>query len=397
MSTQVETSAEDATSEASHLEAAREFFPSPGFTKKEPVEKAAVKTETKSETKAETVDKKPAIPSIFSKKTEQKVETAEKAPDNIDYDSLKGPDEKSPTRPDWEKMKTAAKSDRARLAELEKQLKERAPIAHDEATKARLAQLEQANKEYSERLKLHDLANHPEFVAQYVTPVNKAVDGIKQTLKVEGIDADVDKLMKLDGKQFSKAVSDLLGDASEFTKTVLFEQFRQAKVADMARAEAVANADSTRSKIQQNFSARSKQVFDEVGKEMSLGLSPAEIGEKATDEEKQLASTYNSGLGAIGKRAEELAFTPPNDRSVAQMAHNAAAFEFLVTQGLPRFERMVATEISSRDAKIASLEKEISDLAGSRPRVGPTGGESNTVPDETEQSHLESARKYFPR
>jgi len=395
MSTQsIETSAEDAPSAASHLEAARDFFPAPGHTPKV----KEVKTEVPVEKKAEVpTDKKPSLPSIF-KKTETKTEDKKEVPpETIDYDSLKSPDEKSPTRPDWDKMKTSAKADRVRIAELEKQLKERAPVAHDEATKSRLAQLEQENKSYSDRMKVHDLTNHPDFVAQYVAPVSKAVEGIKQTLKVEGIEADVDKLMKLDGKQFSKAVSDLLGDASEFTKTVLFEQFRQAKTADHARVEAIANADTVRAQLQQNFSARSKQIFDEVGKEAALGLAPAEVGEKATDDEKHAVAQYNASLTGIAKRAEELAFSPPNDRSVAQMAHNAATLEFLVTQGLPRLERMFASEVGARDAKISALQKEITDLVGSRPRVGNTGGDDGQKIEESEQSHIDSARKYFPR
>jgi hypothetical protein len=393
---------------ASHLEAAKAFFSASDSsatqqTQQTQTQQNQQKTETKVEQKTET---KTEVPSIFKKQGEQKTETkveqtqTEEAPD---WDKLTGPDEKSKHRPDWDKMKAAAAQERKARLEYEKKLKEyetklaqRGPDASDEATKARLAQLEQQAKDYSDRLKIYDLQSHPEFVNQYVAPVQQAVQSIKDTLKLEGIEADVDRIMALEGKAFTKAVSDLLGDASEFSKLQLADAFRKAKLGEAARKEALGKHDQIRAELQQKFAARSKQAFDEVARQVTENFVPAVADEKADDAEKQSVAEYNAGLAKLSKRSEELAFGNVGERGAAEMAHKAASFEFLAQTAIPRMERLFTRTLAAKDSEIAKLRSELAELTATRPKVTTNGSDGSQPKNLESMGHLEAAREFFP-
>ncbi len=402
-------SAEDSLSSASHLDAAREFFPSPGFQKPATPPSADQKPATPPPAEQKPADQKPAdakppvLPSIL-KKADAKPATPppadQKPAEAPEFEKLVGPDEKSKHRPDWDKMKASASeqykartSAEQKLADLEKQLASRGPAEADAATKARIAQLEGQIKTYDEKLKVYDLQSHPEFVAQYVTPVQQAITTIKDTLKMEGIEANVDQLLALDGKAFSKGVSELLSEVPEFNKLTLADAFRKAKAGEFAKREALGKVDEMRANLQQSFAARSKAAFDEAGREIISAFAPVELDPTASDADKADVISYNAAVANIGKSAAQFAFGQTDERGAAGMAHKAAAYEFIVSTALPRLEKYAESAILARDQKIVALQKEITDLTGSRPNVSSTGSEGTTEPDVTTMSHLDAARK----
>lgn len=406
------TTTEKTSAPADHRAAAEEYFkPAAAETKSEVKTEAKVETkteakvETKTEAKTDTTEAKTTLPTFVktkeAPKVEAKVETVAQAPE---FEKLIGPDEKSKHRPDWDKMKATAAAEYKRAAELEKKAKEleaklaaRGPEQADEATKARLQELENQIKEYDSKLKVHDLQSHPDFVKQYVEPQKKAVSTIEEALKLEGVtSADVKQILALEGKAFVEGVSKLLPELSEFNRPVVAAAFREAKALQAAAKDALGNVDQLRQQYAQNFAARSKASFDAVSKDFADTLLPLTPGEKATDAEKSDIEAYNQSLVALDKKAEALAFGKTDERTISEMAHKAARFDFVIEQVIPRFAKAAQAEIDVREAELATLRQQVKDMTGAKPTVGGGSGDGDAVKKEAAPAnHLAAAQSYF--
>lgn len=388
----------------SHQEAADKFFAAP--TK--PAEKPAGETKPTPEAKPTVTEtKQPVVPQLIKTKSTEAAKPAESAPSQVtppDFDKLVGPDEKSKHRADWDKMKAATSEHykartaaEQKLADLEKKLQARGPEQADEATKARIQQLESQIKSYDEKLKVYDLQSHPDFVKQYVEPKNNAVKSIKDALELEGVkSADVDQILTLEGKAFVDAVSKLLPELSEFNRQSVAQAFREAKNLSNAAKQALGNVDQLRQQYQQNFAARSRAAFDNVGKQFQDTLVAAEVPENATEEQKQEIATYNAELAALNKRAEALAFGETNEESVSAMAHKAVRLDFMANHALPRMFAAFNGAIASRDAQIEQMSAQIKELTAANPQLKGGAGEGDGGGEKkAPTSHLEAAQGYF--
>jgi|GEM_PF-2840923 len=399
---------DDADSIADHLAAAKAAFgdnPNPDAGKTGDDKKA---TPPPADDKKAPDAAAPKLPSFLKGKEkaapDDKKGEQTPPPEAPEFDKLVGPDEKSKHRPDWDKMKAAASEHfkaraqaEAKLKELESKLAARGPEQADEATKARLQQLEQQVKDYDAKLKVFDLKSHPDFVKQYVEPQHKAVASIKDTLALEGIEGDVDKILSLEGKKFAEAVSELLGNASEFSKATLAQSFREAKLLRMQEQQALGNVDNLRAEYQKNFAARARQTFDATAKAFDETLVPATADEKADEATKQEVEQYNVALATVNKKAEALAFGQVSEASAAEMAHKAARFDFMVEHAIPRFQKLAEAELGKAYGQIAELQQKLKELTEASPGYkGGGGGEPEAgAKPEGELSHLDAAKKYF--
>ncbi len=387
---------DDRESFANHLKSAEEFF-----TPKPP---AADAPPAKPDPKPAAPDapKKPDLVSSIlktpSKPAETKPDVAPVAPDEFDK-GLVAPRSDSPARAGWDELKKRASeraaADAARIRELEAKTKDAPPPAADEATKARLIELEQQNKTFSERLKVLDLQSHPEFVEKYVAPKKAALEELSAIAKGDEVEVKIDEILSKKGKAFNTAVSEALEAMSPYARVQFQSALDRYIAADIAGQKALSSADEFLKSANQNAGSRSRAAFDKAASEFAGHLSPAAVDEKAPDEEKAAAAEYNAALAGVVKTAEQYAFGQMDEAGVAALAHKAALYEFTVGRALPRLSAVVEKEIATREARIAELEGKVKALTAANPDIsgGSGGGGGEGTPNENE-SHLDAAKRY---
>lgn len=407
MTTENNTPASD-DSLASNLSAAESFFAS----KPAVAEPAAAPAVAAVATPAVAAPAVPVVPSLIKTKAVAATPAAAPVASPVaapvatppEFDKLVGPDEKNKHRPDWDKMKAAASehftarsSAEAKLAAAEARLAARGPEQADDASKARIAQLETQVKGYDDKLKVFDLQSHPDFIKQYVAPQQKAVTSIKEALVLEGVtSANVDQILTLEGKSFVEAVSKLLPELSEFNRASVAQSFRDAKSIATAAKAALGNVDSLRTQYSQDFAARSRAAFDSVGKQFEDTLGQVTSDDKADDATKLADMEYNSSLSQLSKKSEALAFGQTSETGVSEMAHKSTRFDFMITHAVPRLVASYDKVVQAQNTKISDLTRQITELTGAAPRLSGSAGEGDkSPPKEFESNNLKAAEAYF--
>ncbi len=388
------TSPEPAADAAvSHLDAANQFFAAP--TNAEPTAEPAPAAEPAAKPAA------PADPLAAVLKSAQKAAPAapaEPAPiDDIDK-GLQAPPENAKSRAGWDELKKRASEERKLRLELEAKLKTAPTSTVDEATKARLAELEQQNKTFSERLKVFDLKNHPEFVAKYVEPANTAKAAMENIAKTDEVDVNVGEILSMKGKALNAAVSEVMERMTPYARVKFQAALDSYFTAQTSAEQAMAQADQTLQTLRQSGGARSRASFDDVAKNYSEAFLPAAVDEKAPDADKQAVADYNAALSSIGKQAETYAFGQIDERGVADLSHKAALYEFTMNHGIPRIAALYGAELSKASVRIAELETQVKALTGASPSV--TSGAGASSADATppaSETHLQAASRYFGR
>jgi hypothetical protein len=393
MSTESSPDAASSDADISHIAAADKFFaadaaPPPAETK--PAVTAATSPTPATDPLAAVLKGKQAAPAP----------TADADPQIDDIDKgLQAPREDSKSRAGWDELKKRASEERKLRLELEKKLKTAPATATvDDATKARLAELEAQNKTYSERLKIIDLRSHPEFVAKYVEPANAAKAAMESIAKSDEVEVNVGEILTMKGKALNSAVSEVMDKMTPYARVKFQSALDQYFATQVGADQAIAQADETLKSMRQTGGARSRASFDEVAKNYSEAFLPAQIDEKAADPDKQAAAAYNTALASIGKQAETYAFGQIDERGVADLSHKAALYEFTMSHGIPRIASLYNAALSSRDAKIAELETQVKALTGASPSLaGGAGAPSAGDTPPANESHLQAAARYFTR
>jgi len=281
-----------------HLAAANEFFAAQQAPAKEPA-KEPVKEPAKE------VVKEPAKPdplaTVLKAAAKQEAPAAQaEAPTLEDIDKgLQAPPDNAKSRAGWDELKKRATDERKLRLELEAKLKTAgSPV--DEATKARLAELETQNKTFSERLKVLDLKAHPEFHSRYVMPAEQAKLAMANIAKSDEVEVNLDEVLSLKGKALNKEVSDVMERMTPYAR-VKFQASLDAYFTAQAGADqAIAQADESLKALKTTGGARSRASFDEVAGSYKDAFLPAPVDEKAPD---PTASEYNQALSQIGARA----------------------------------------------------------------------------------------------
>ena len=246
------TSAPAAEAGESHLAAADKFFASePPTSPPTPTPEPAKAVEKPAEPPVEKPAPVAVDPLAKILKVAAKAPVAAELPsvDEIDR-GLQAPPESSKSRAGWDELKKRASDERKLRLELEQKLKARdskgASAAADEATLARLAELEQQNRQYSERLKVLDLKSHPEFTEKYLAPANRAKAALGEVAKSDELELDVEELVGLKGKALNTAVSGVMEKMTPYAR-VRFQSALDSYFSSKDAAEkAVAEADQCR-------------------------------------------------------------------------------------------------------------------------------------------------------
>ena len=316
------------------------------------------------------------------------------------FEGLAEPEAGSKHRPDWDKAKALAAQHRKealaaaqKAAELEARLKSTTPAEADAATKARLADFEAQTKTLSDRLKIFDVQGHPDFQREFVQPRQLALAAAAETLKVEGVEADLTRLFSLKGKAFNEEASKISGKLTDFSQADFIAQLRKVQQLDAAAAATIANADQFREQKSKEFQSRIRGVYDEVTKVHAATFVPAVIPETATPEQRAVDEAWNKALVDRGVAAERYAFSNASEAQVAEVAHKAASYDLLVSQGIPRIAKLANVKIANLQAELKAAKAELAGMSRAAPRVGLT----SEAPVEgaakiEDQDHREAAR-----
>lgn len=359
------------------------FNPEEEGEKSEKADESSKAEEKKTEEKPS--EEKSILDEIGLKKGDEKPE--EKKAEEVtedDIDKLKAPEDDSPNRPGWDELKSIAKAEReqnkakdARIAELESQQDK-----NTETLRARNAELEEQNKQFSERLKAIDFKSHPEFYDKFIKPVETIREKMEGITKMEGVEASVESLLALRGKDFAQSVSDVMDELSGFNKTQFADLARQALEISEQRDAASQNMDNAVQDWNQNRNAEVRRIFDATSDNYQK-FQPLPIRDGITEDQKAADESYNNAIQATTQKAEEYAFGQMTDERVAEVSNKAAQFDFIVEHAIPRLAQMAASREGALKNQISDMAKELAEFKNIEPGQYTYTPSADASPDES--------------
>jgi len=230
------------------------------------------------------------------------------------------PEVKSPkAREDWKALK-ASRADAQRLAdeykakvvEYEQKLaKQVAPTVPEEVTN-RIAELERERDEYSEKLKLVDVEQHPKFKAYFDGKTQQLTEAAKTIVGAEHV-AKVERIMKLsDPDARTQALDDLMLELSPAKQTRLGAVVASLETLQQERAAEIGNAKTRWEQLQQESKAQQQAgVAAKLAQADRLVAAAAEMeafkaGDKADAARLQQIETYKGFVrGAVTGQLSE--------------------------------------------------------------------------------------------
>jgi hypothetical protein len=373
-----------------HRAAADKFFAAPSA---EPPA-APASTPPAEPTKAPVTDPLAAILKS-AQKAPATAPTEPPALDEIDK-GLQAPPDNAKSRAGWDELKKRANEERKLRLELEQKLKSAPASTVDDATKSRIAELEAQNKAFSEKIKVFDLKNHPEFITRFVQPAETAKQALVNIAKTDEVEVNVNELLSMKGKALNSAVSEAMEKMTPYARVKFQSALDAYFSAETGAEQALSQADETLKTMKTSGGARSRASFDDVAKSYADTFLPAMVDEKSADTAKAAATAYNDALGKVAAQAEMYAFGAIDERGAADVAHKAALYEFTMQHGIPRIASMYNDALASRDAKIAELEKQVKGLTAASPSLsGGAGAQSASDAPPANETHLSAAQRYF--
>lgn len=299
----------------------------------------------------------------------------------------------------WTKLKTIAKTESQKRAELEQRLVETEakikalPVAEG-LTSDDLKKLREEHKTFSDRLLLTDLQSHPQFRAQFVEPRDAEIGRAKELLQAHGINTDVATLLAKPRAELGKAVEELTKDLPSFDRTEISEAVRKAYAIEQNSRVALGNAKELQKNIQQQTRERQRSNFEKffapaqevIKKNIEAFEAPAD----ATPEERAEYESYVKGAQEIKAKAEHYAFAVSDDQQAAEVAMKAAAYDFHVGTVQPKMVK----EYASVMADNRRMAQELKALHSRNPnrKITPNSARTDTEPKSmAEMSHSEAA------
>lgn len=298
---------------------------------------------------------------------------------------------------------TLARENEKRLQlELEAARKAPAPVENTE-----LERLRAENLRMSERLAITDLREHPEFQSRFIAPQQTALQEAQALLDANGGGLSVADLLNKPRAEFGKAVSEAASKMSAFDQTDFAQQMRTAYTLKQQGDQALSKSKEVYGSLQQQTAASQKQAFgrvwDSVYGQVSEHLVEIEAPDNATPEMQQAIENYNGGLRGLRTSAEKIAFEGVGAEHVAKNAIKAAAYDFHITQAMPKLmgEFQALLNLNRQMAEqLRAVRARNPNLSGSAPVGALAGGlgADGTLSNEqlSRMSHAEAAAALAP-
>lgn len=294
-------------------------------------------------------------------------------PKNASEESVKNFKE---IRAEAKARKVREEAAQAEVTQLKTQLEtyRNASPADTAATEQLKAQLKDAH----DRLAIVDLKSHPDFVNQYVKPINEALSEAADVLKWNTKEGDplpdLQSLLSKPAKEFNAEVSKLTKDMNTVDASIVVTSLRNAHKLTAKQGEVLSKSGELATALQQKAAQTQKAAFEEVSKNLGPSadfLQPLEIVDGLSPEDKTAAEGYNASLASVRANAEKLAFGRVDERGVATMSYKAATLDHMIQHTIPR--------VQAEFRKIANLVKEQNEVikqlrGGKAPEVAKGGG-----------------------
>lgn len=316
--------------------------PKPGEAPVTPPVAAAPETAAK-ETSAEAPKAKDATPPVAAAPTEK---------EPLDIPEPKGmtPENLANWKTWREQAKkeiNEAKNEKAALAAKLKTYETATPADTEKA-----ARLEAQLKEAQDKLAVHDLSSHPDFVRQFVEPKKNALKEAAEIVAYNGkegvnLAAVLDKPLK----EFNAAVSELTKDMNGMDATSVQTALRNAyKLAGDEKTQ-LANASQMKAQLEAKAAQAARSAFERTRDEIKQKIPTLQVPEGASPETVAEFEDYNQSVAAALAEAESNSFSKITEADVARIAHESA-----MLKPMSKLFRSVETKYKS----VLQLNRELS-------------------------------------
>lgn len=305
-------------------------------------------------------------------KEQSKDEPAPDPDEDPEIDGIKEPEFKSDdSKQGWQDLKAAAKERKAQINELQQKLERYEKGEVSQANQATLDELRSQLEATQKRLAQYDVREAPEFQAKFEKPIQDNVAAMKEVAADFEIDVDSvkwDDFRSMSLKQAAEKVRDI-ADGDDILQGELMRRVTDVVRLSREAKSALENASDFSEQIGKQRQIELKQTFDSVSQEFEGGWAPEKVDESADPEVKQAAETYNQAIASIRTKAEQIAFGATGPKEIAQVAHKAANFDFMMEHGLPKIGRVYNAVIQKQAAEIQALQDKLSGVTRAQPKV----------------------------
>jgi len=285
---------------------------------------------------------------------------------------------------DWKAAKAAAKErQQAVIAQLQAAAKEKEALSSErDAVKAELAKYHEklpdpaeADKirterdAYSEKLKVLEYKNHPEFIRTYVEPKTAIVKELNTILQESDIkDVDLIRITELPRIEYAKTVSEISSKLNEYDADTFREQMRKLASVTSDERQAVLHANQNLQQIGELNKIRQRKAFESVFAQASLpAFAKAQaVSDSDTVEVKAQKEAFNQSLAGFRADAEKAVFGLSGEEDAARLGIEATNFRFMVNHAFPLMQEEYRKVQAERD----TLRKRVEGLESARPRDG---------------------------
>ncbi len=266
-------------------------------------------------------------------------------------------------RDEWKtKHDTTNTSLTAKIAELEKAAKTPAQQAklEDSAEYQQLKTLADAREkqvqEYSERIRLLDVEQHPKFQAYF----KQKLDGQFEIAKEIGGDKLVDALRLPPGEYRKQQLNEIAAELEPLAQSQLGSVLTRLREIEAERAGEIATAKNNYQQIQaqqKEQTEKQKAAVENIFKQVSSEVTGKETG-LSVFQERAGDAEWNQGVSERLALAQHAFAGNLKPEDGARLAHWGAAAPVLLK------------ELSGAQAKIVDLEKQITQLRAVAPNPG---------------------------
>ena len=256
----------------------------------------------------------------------------------------------------------------AKLKTIESELaatREKASSVNPES-QAELERLKKQVDEYSQKLAVTAVTEHPKFVAYFKGKVDKEINLARNIVGAEKAEEVAKVLLMADGDYKTLKLEEIMQDITPLQSQRLTNRIDALQEIEMERATEIARANENRGKMQaeeqataQKRAADGKKLFTDVLKTMQDPKDGMAIYQMRDGDE-----AWNAQVKATAAHAERLLFghqdMKPTDLVKASL--EAAAF--------PTLLKAYQSDMKQRDDMIAKLESQVKELSAAQPASG---------------------------
>jgi hypothetical protein len=222
------------------------------------------------------------------------------------------------------------------------------------------ARLEAQLKDVQDRLAVHDLRSHPDFVKQYIEPKKNALKEASEIVAYNGkegvnLSAVLDKPLKDFNAEVSKITEGMNGMDATSVQTALRQAYKLAN----EEKGALSKAGELKAQLEAKAAAAARTAFEQTRNEIKAKVPILTVPEGASEEIVTEFSEYNQAVSAAMAEAENNSFGRMTEADVARVSHEAAMLKPMSKLFTAMDKRMkAAMELNQQlAAELAGIKK----------------------------------------